>query len=85
MVDDAASGKVKKCVVVLLQMLVGNSSAVEGFEVFVVHRKSCARIFDHLLPLGQDIPASGAVGVEDGIGFAQDGFSVQFNGAVVIL
>lgn len=76
MIDDAASSEIKKCIVILLQMLVSDSSAVEGFEVFVVHSKSCASIFDHFLPFGQDIPASGAVGVEYRVGFAQDGFSV---------
>lgn len=66
-------------------MLVRNGSSVEGLDVLVVHRERSRGVLDNLFPFRQNIVAGGTVGVEDGVGLAQNGLSVQVNGVVVVL
>lgn len=84
-VNDAAGSKVKKSLAELLQVFVCNSSPVQGFDVLAVHGESGTGIFDNLLPLRQNVVAGGTVRVEDWVGLAENGLSVELNGFVVVL
>jgi hypothetical protein len=66
-------------------VLVGNSPAVQGLDVFAVHGKSSAGVLNDLLPVRLNIVAGGTVGVEDGVGLADDGSAIKVNGLGVIL
>lgn len=84
-INDAASSEVEKSLAELAQVLIGNSSPVQSLHILAVHRDSGTGILHNLFPLGQNIVASGAVRVEDRVGLADDGLSIQLDGAVVVL
>lgn len=60
-VDDAAGGKVEKCLAVLLQLLVGIGASVQCLDIFIVELERSGSIFDNLLPLMFCVEARSAV------------------------
>lgn len=84
-VHDAAGGEIEQGFAELSEVFVRNRSSVQSLDVLVVHRKRSRGVLDNLFPFRQNIVAGGTVGVEDGVGLAQNGLSVQVNGVVVVL
>lgn len=84
-VHDAAGGEIEQSFAELSEVFVRNRSSVQSLDVLVVHRKRSRGVLDNLFPFRQNIVAGGTVGVEDGVGLAQNGLSVQVNGVVVVL
>ena len=84
-VHDAAGGEIEQGFAELSEVLVRNGSSVESFNVLVVHRERSRSVLDNLFPFRQYVVAGGTVGVENGVGLAQNGLSVQVNGVVVVL
>ena len=84
-VDDTAGGEVEESLAVLLEVLVCDSSPVEGLDVFAVHGESGAGVLNDLLPVGLHVITGGAVGVEDGVRLAKNSLAVQINGVGVVL
>ena len=84
-VDNAAGGKVKQRIAELAKVFVCNGAAVQGLHVLAVHGKGGGGVLDDLVPLRQDIVASGTVRVEDGVGGTDDRSAVQINCLGVVL
>lgn len=84
-VDDAAGGEIEKSVAVTAKLVVSIGTAVQGLDVVWVELEGGGGIGDNLLPLGEGIVASGAVGEVDGVGLADDGLGVEFDGLVEVL
>ena len=76
LVNDATRGIVKQRLADPAQMFVGMCASIQGLDVFRIHGDRCACIFDHLIPLAQNIIAGGSVGVVDRVGLAEEGFAV---------
>lgn len=84
-VHDAAGGEIEESFAVLLEMLVGNGTTVQGLDVLAVHLERRGGVLHDLFPFRHDIVAGGTVGVVDGIGLANDSLSVEFDSSVVVL
>ena len=66
-------------------MLVGSGTTVNGLDVLVIHADSRSGVFDDLVPLAHGAVAGSSVGVENGIGLAEDSLGVKVDGLVVSL
>lgn len=85
LVDDAAGGVVEEGFAETALLLVGVCSSVKGLDVLRVDRNSGSGVLNDLRPVAHRVPAGGTVGVEDSVGFAENGLAVQVNGTVVVL
>jgi hypothetical protein len=54
-------------------VLVGVGAAVQGLDVLGVEVDRGRGVLDDLVPVAEGVVAGGAVGVEDGVGLAEDG------------
>lgn len=84
-IDDAAGSEVEESVTVAAKLVVGIGTAVEGLDIVGVELEGGGGIGDNLLPLGEGIVASGAVGEVDGVGLADDGLGIEVDGLVEVL
>lgn len=76
LVNDAACGVVEESFAVAGLLFICVGSAVKGLDVFGVDSNSGGGVIDNLRPVAHSVPAGGTVGVENGIGLAEDGLAV---------
>lgn len=84
-VHDTAGGEVEQGLAELFEVLIGDSPAIQGLDVLVVHVQGCGGVLHDLIPIRQNIVTGGTVRVVDRVGLADDGLSIQHNGIVVVL
>jgi hypothetical protein len=85
LINDAAGGEIEEGLAVLLEMLVCIGTSVESLDVGGVQVNGSSSILDNVIPDAQGIVASSTVGVEDGVGLAQNSLRVEVDGLVVVL